>query len=188
MNCNVVPLAQLEQEAQGELIALRDGIVLLGPESTGDPGDQLEFDPAEDDLWLQQMAERSSLPWKQRLAQAIGFITEALEGGPGPVELIVTPSHWHPWVDYVIVRPLQEGRAPSLQILSLDETEQSVWNWLKRSPKAAPQRRGRRRVRAPIHLFFDRNEIVSPAGPTLRDIKRYVIHCVRKNYDAIERA
>lgn len=161
--------------------------IVLGPSGANTPPDQrVAPDPAREARWLQSLTSPSAPPWQQRLADAIGLVADELERGPGLVELIVAPSSWHGWVDYVIVRPLREGHSASLQVLSLSPTELSIYSW--RKPEAAPEPPHRRqRVQRPVRLYFDLAQVVEPAAPTRQDLLVYVTHGVRERYAAIER-
>ena len=68
-------------------------------------------------------------------------------------------------MDYVIVRPLREGRPARLQNLSLSDTELSIYSWRKPGADPEPPRR-RQRPAAPVRVYFDLDEVLEPAVPT----------------------
>jgi hypothetical protein len=134
--------------------------------------------------WLGHLIRRPDSPLDQKLVEAIGHVADELAKGTGPVQLIVTPATWHPFVDVVVFRAFREGIPPSLHILSLEGFEAMLWRppySLNRSP--AP----RRRARKPVELVFDLAEVVSPAEPTRWDLMLHVARAVREHLPAIER-
>jgi hypothetical protein len=161
---------------------------VLGPSRAGAQRGGDVIDPVDESRWLQSLTVPGAPPWQQRLAEAISLMVDELERGPGPVELIIAPSSWHGWVDYVIVRPLRQECPARLRVLSLNDTELSLYSLRTREVDPEPPRRSRRRSMAPVRLSFDLAQVVEPATPSRLDLLLYVTHRVRQNYGAIERA